>query len=229
MIEVHDMVVHVLRGDHQVADQLRIGRDRVVERILDRAHRGETVHQGADAADALGKGPGVARVAAAQDDLDTAHHGAGRIGLLDPVAVHLRLDAQMAFDAGDGIDDDAFVHEQFLFSGASRAGVATSLGQAQHRHIDVVFPPTLPRCECGSWSRPTPGRRPRWSSWLFLRPNARRRSSSARSLELTPPPAPQHQFIFPASGISTRLSLIACSRLRGASKMPPRRAIWQGS
>jgi len=29
------------------------------------------VYQGADAADALGEGPGIARVAPAQDDLDT--------------------------------------------------------------------------------------------------------------------------------------------------------------
>ena len=34
-------------------------------------------YQGADAADALGKGPGVPRVAPLEDDLDAANHGAG--------------------------------------------------------------------------------------------------------------------------------------------------------
>ena len=65
------------------------------------------MHQGAHAADALGEGPGVARVAPAQNDLDAAHHGAGTRGLGDDaVGVGLGLDAQMTFDAGDGIDDD---------------------------------------------------------------------------------------------------------------------------
>ena len=35
------------------------------------------MHQRADAADALREGPGLARIATAQDDLDAAHHGAG--------------------------------------------------------------------------------------------------------------------------------------------------------
>ncbi len=111
VVEVHHVVVHVLRGDHQVADQLRVGRNLVTQRILDRAHRGDAVHQGADAADALGEGPGVARVAALQDQLDAAHHGAGAVGAGDlAVVAAFRLDAQVALDAGDGIDYDSCVH-----------------------------------------------------------------------------------------------------------------------
>ncbi len=107
VVEVHDVVVHVLRADHQVADEVGVGRDLDVERVLDRADRGDGVHQGADAADALREGPGVARVAAPQDDLDAAHHRAGRVGLGDPLSrVDLRLDAQVALDAGDRVDDD---------------------------------------------------------------------------------------------------------------------------
>ncbi len=110
MVEMHDVVVDVLCADHQVADQLGVGRDADLQRVLDGADRGDGMHQGAHAADALGEGPGVARIASAQDDLDAAHHGAGRVGLLDGAILHLRLDAQVAFDAGDGIDDDALVH-----------------------------------------------------------------------------------------------------------------------
>ena len=51
---------------------------------------------------------GVARIAAAQDDLDAAHHGAGTGSTNDAVVgVGLRLDAQMSFDAGDRVDDNA--------------------------------------------------------------------------------------------------------------------------
>ena len=108
MIEMHHVVVHVLRADHQIADQLGVVRNLVFERIFHRAHRGDAVHQGAHAADALGEGPGIARVAPAQDDLDAAHHGAGAGGLGDDaVGVGFGLDAQMAFDAGDGIDNDS--------------------------------------------------------------------------------------------------------------------------
>ena len=111
MIEVHHMVVHILRGDHQIADQLRVGRDGVAQRVLHRAHAGDAVHQRAHPADALGEGPGVARIAVLQDQLDAAHHGAGAVGAGDVAGrIGFGLDAQMAFDAGDGIDDDAFVH-----------------------------------------------------------------------------------------------------------------------
>ena len=104
---MHHMVVHELRRDHQVADQLRVGRHFVFQRVFHRAHRGDAVHQRAHAADALRERPGVARVAAAQDDLDAAHHGAGTGSARDAVVrIGLRLDAQMAFDAGDRVDDD---------------------------------------------------------------------------------------------------------------------------
>ncbi len=62
--------------------------------------------QRADAADALRKGPCVARIAALQNDFDAAHHGAGTRRLRDHRAVELRLDPQVPFDARDGIDDD---------------------------------------------------------------------------------------------------------------------------
>ena len=81
VIEMHDVVVHVLRADHQVADEVCVLRNLPAQRIFDGAHRCDAVHQRADTADALREGPCVARVAPAQDDLETPHHGAGAVGL----------------------------------------------------------------------------------------------------------------------------------------------------
>ena len=106
VIEMHHVVVHELRDDHQVADQLGVGRDRVLECVLDRAHRSDSMHQRAHAADALRERPGIARIATLQDDLDAAHHGAGTGGARDHRAVELRLDAQVSLDAGDRVYDD---------------------------------------------------------------------------------------------------------------------------
>ncbi len=101
MIEMHDMIMDVLRTDHQVANQLCIWRDLGADRVLNRANRCHAVHQRAHAANALSECPGIARIAILQNDFDTAHHRAGRIGLRDLVAVHLRFDTEVAFDAGD--------------------------------------------------------------------------------------------------------------------------------
>ena len=117
VVEVHHMVVHELRRDHQVADQLRVGRHFVFQRVLHRAHRGDAMHQRAHAADALRERPCVARVAAAQDNLDAAHHRAGTGSARDAVVrIGLRLDAQVALDAGDRIDYDGLRHVDVPFS-----------------------------------------------------------------------------------------------------------------
>ena len=63
MIEMHDVILHELGAEHEVADQFRIGWDDDVQRVLDGAHGGQRMHGGADAAGALGKGPRVARIA----------------------------------------------------------------------------------------------------------------------------------------------------------------------
>ncbi len=111
---MHDMVVHVLRAVHEVANQLRIRRYAVIQRIFHRPDRGQPVHQRAHAADALCEGPGIARVAPLQNDLDAAHHGAGRPGLCNAIAIHLRLDAQVPLDAGYRINNDTFTHSRCL-------------------------------------------------------------------------------------------------------------------
>src|SRR3954447_1946600 len=110
MIKMDDVIVQAVRGEHQVADVLRVERDLQVEGVLHGAHRGDGVDGGADAADALGEQPRLARVTPLQDDLDAAPHLAGGPGVADLASVHLDVDAQMSFDAGDGIDYDALSH-----------------------------------------------------------------------------------------------------------------------
>jgi hypothetical protein len=56
----------------------------------------------------LDEGPCVARVATLEDDLEAAPHRAGGHRVVDDVVlVEVHLDAQVALDPGDGIDDDA--------------------------------------------------------------------------------------------------------------------------
>ena len=77
MVKVHHMIVDVLRTYHQIADQLRVGRNLNLQRVFNCAHRGDPVHQRADAADALRQRPSFTRVATLQYQFDAAHHGAG--------------------------------------------------------------------------------------------------------------------------------------------------------
>ena len=89
---MHHVIVHELRADHQIADQLRIGGDRHFQGVFDRAYRGNAVNQRAHAADALRESPGIAWVAALQNDLDAAHHRAGTRRAGDHRAVEFGLD-----------------------------------------------------------------------------------------------------------------------------------------
>ncbi|MPN53719.1 hypothetical protein SDC9_201385 [bioreactor metagenome] len=63
---------------------------------------------GTHTADAFGEGPGVARIAALEDDFQTAPHGAGGHGVADDVlVVEVHFHPQVALDAADRVDDDA--------------------------------------------------------------------------------------------------------------------------
>ena len=53
MIEMHEMIMHLQRQLHDVADRIGVLRDRDAERVFDRAHRGQRMGAGADAADPL--------------------------------------------------------------------------------------------------------------------------------------------------------------------------------
>jgi hypothetical protein len=74
VIEMDDVILHVLRRYDQIAEQPCVRRGHGADSPFDCADRGDGVNRGADAADALGEGPGVARIAPAQDQLDAAKH-----------------------------------------------------------------------------------------------------------------------------------------------------------
>jgi hypothetical protein len=103
---MHDVIVDKLRADHQIADQLRIRRNAVSERVLDSTYGSYAMHQGADTANALCKRPRITRVSTAKNDLYAPDHGAGRVRLRDSIAVRLDFDAQVTFDASHRINND---------------------------------------------------------------------------------------------------------------------------
>jgi hypothetical protein len=107
VVEVDHVVLHVLRAEHQVADQLGVVGDGDLQRVLDTANAGQCVHRGAHAAGTLGEGPGVTGVPAPQDLLETAHHGARAVGVGNHTVFHGGLDTQVPLDTRDRIDDDA--------------------------------------------------------------------------------------------------------------------------
>ena len=108
VVEVHHMVLHHLGLGHDFSDQVGVPGDLDAQRILHRAHRGQRMAAGAHATDALDEGPGVARVAPLEDDLQPAPERAGGHRVADHVvAVEVDLAAHMPFDARDRIDDDA--------------------------------------------------------------------------------------------------------------------------
>ena len=67
MIEVDHMVLHHLRAGDEVADNAGVIGNVDFQSVLDGAHAGDGVDHGADAADALRPDPGLARIAALQD------------------------------------------------------------------------------------------------------------------------------------------------------------------
>jgi hypothetical protein len=77
MIEMHQMVLGILRQHHQVADVVGILGNLDTQGVLHCTHRGQGMHPGADTAYAFGEGPGVARIAALQYHLETTPHITG--------------------------------------------------------------------------------------------------------------------------------------------------------
>ncbi len=108
VVEVDHVILHVLGGLHDVADQLGGRRNADAQRVFDGADAGLRVNRGAHAADALGDGPGIAGIAADEDLLEAAHHGAGAVGVGDDAVLHHRFNAQVAFNASDGIDNNSW-------------------------------------------------------------------------------------------------------------------------
>ena len=125
MIEVHHVILDALRADDQIPQQPRVGRRHGADRVFDGANRGDGVHGGAHAADALRERPRIARIASLQDQLDAAEHRRRRPGVAHGAAVDLGFDSEVALDPGHGIDDDA-AHDSSLFVVFGAIGSALS-------------------------------------------------------------------------------------------------------
>ena len=104
------VVLDILDAGDQIADDPGVVRDRDAQRVFHCSHGAGGVDRRADAADTLGEEPGVARVAALEDELDAAEHGARAPRLGDFAAVHLRLDPQVSLDPRDRVDGDLGHH-----------------------------------------------------------------------------------------------------------------------
>jgi hypothetical protein len=68
------------------------------------------VHGSANAADTAYVSPCIARVAAAEDFLQHAHHGSGAVRFVYFSILDFCLNPKVSFDAGDGIYDNAVAH-----------------------------------------------------------------------------------------------------------------------
>jgi hypothetical protein len=63
MIEMYDMILYVLDRLDNVPHQAGIGRDLDLQGIFNSSHGAERMYRRSDTADALGKGPGISRIA----------------------------------------------------------------------------------------------------------------------------------------------------------------------
>ena len=111
MIEMHDMILHRQRCRHDVADIVRVFRNRDAEGILDRTQGSQGMRRRADAADTLDIGPGVTRVTVLHDELEAAPGRArGYCIAYFAALVDRRLYAEMTFDTSDRIYYDMLCH-----------------------------------------------------------------------------------------------------------------------
>ena len=112
LIEVHEVVVRVERRVDEVADDVGVLRDLDADRVFNGAHGRKRMNARADAADAFNERPCVARIAPLQNDFETAPHRAGAHRVDDFVVfAENGLNAKMAFDSGDRVDDNTtFAH-----------------------------------------------------------------------------------------------------------------------
>ena len=107
---MHDVIVQPVVDQNQVADVLRVGRNLQLQRVFHGANARHRVHRGAYAAETLGEKPGFARVAALEDALDAAPHGARRPGIRNRAVFNFHVDAEMSFDSSDWVNGDALRH-----------------------------------------------------------------------------------------------------------------------
>ena len=131
---MHQVVMHLQGKLHDVADGVGVFGDIDLEGVFHGTHRSQRMGAGAHAADALGKGPGITRIAVLEDDLDATPHGAAGDRIDDgvgPIEVHFA--AHVAFDARHRVHH----HPAWGCGGLGRHGPGFSHGRS-------------PCCPCGA-------------------------------------------------------------------------------
>src|SRR3989339_1260313 len=102
------MVMHLQCFGHDLADQVGVFGDDDAQRVFHGTHRGQRVAAGTNPANALHESPGVTWVAAFENDLQPAPHGAGGDRVADDVVfVNVDFAAHVALNACHRVDDDA--------------------------------------------------------------------------------------------------------------------------
>ena len=141
MVEPDDVRLDEPGPGQQVADQAGVLRDCHAKGLLDRADGREGVNARARAADALGEEPGIARIAALEDELHPAEHRSRAPRLAHDAIGDLDLDPQVPTDPGDRVDRDPW----HLSRPQARSGRTDRTGRAS-------------RAESGSRALQAPGR-----------------------------------------------------------------------
>jgi hypothetical protein len=75
-------------------------------------------------ANALRERPRIPRVPSLENDLDPAEHRRGGPGVLDGATINLGLDPQVAFDAGNRIDDNTRHDQDSLLFGVTGSALS---------------------------------------------------------------------------------------------------------
>ena len=93
MVEVDDVILHVLDTFEQVAHDPGVVGDNDPQGILNCTHGSDGMYGRADAADALGERPCIPRVAALQHEFHAPEAGARAPGIGHSAVIDLHLDA----------------------------------------------------------------------------------------------------------------------------------------
>ena len=102
------MVVAPQRRQHNIANDVGVVGHLDANGIFNGIHRCQGMYAGAYSANTFDKGPGIARVAPLQNDLQSAEHGAAgnRVGD-DILLINVHFTTHMAFNAGYGVHNQA--------------------------------------------------------------------------------------------------------------------------
>ena len=116
---MHDMVVQVLHPEHEIPDVGGVLGDFHLDRVFEGAGGGQRVGIGAHFRSVLREVLHVAGVAPDQNRFKAAVQAADAAGFADAPVLHFHFNAQVAFDTGQGIDDDRsgeMAHQTFFLA-----------------------------------------------------------------------------------------------------------------